>query len=188
MGHAGSRFARAPRVALYVAFAIAAASPSEAGEPIELGGRVGFSVLASVTAESQFASALLVVGTDVTYITPRARFELGGGLRVIGLLAGPALLAGYAPYATARINTNLFGAEKNMLFYGGINVGAVIFTVDAGDEDESAVGFAGGPRFGFEYYLSPRLALRADNTVTVSDGIDTIAVSNTFSIGARILF
>jgi len=168
---------------------LAAAPPARAGEPIELGGRKAVSVLAAVNAESQFASATLVGSADFAYVTRSARFELGGGIRAVGLLAGPAVLAAYFPYLTGRVNTNLFGPEQNMLFYGGINVGAGIFTIDADEDDESSINFAAGPRFGFEYYFSPRVALRIDNTITVGQGIeDEIAISNTLSLGARVLF
>jgi hypothetical protein len=64
-----------------------------------------------------------------------------------------------------------------------------IFTIDANSEDEIAYGVAGGWRLGYEYYFTPNVALRLENTLTISDGFeDTVAVSNTFSVGTRLLF
>lgn len=179
-----------PTVMLSLALLATTAVQAHAGEPIELGGKKSFTLLAAVNAESEFASALLVGSADISYITQSARWEWGGGIRAVGLLAGPAQLAAYFPYLSGRVNTNLFGSEENMLVYGGLNVGLGIFTIDADEDDASKTGFAGGPKLGFEYYLSPRFALRLDNTLTFSEGAEdsSIAVSNTTSIGARFLF
>ena len=162
---------------------------AEAGEAIELGGKKAVTVLAAIAAESEFASTALVGSADFAYITESARFEIGGGIRAIGLLAGPALLTGYFPYVGARVNSNLFGAEENMLVYAGIVGGIGIFKVDADDDDDSKTAFRAGPRIGFEYYLTPRVALRLDNLLTVGTGAeDKISVGNTTSFGARFLF
>ncbi len=181
---------RASRTMAAVLLWVAAMVPSaQAGEAIELGGKKSVSMLAAVNAESQFASAILVGSLDFSYITLSARYEAGLGVRAVGLLAGPAVLAAYFPYVTGRINSNLFGAEENMLLYIGGNLGVSIFTIDVDEDDERAYAFAGGPRFGYEYYVNPHIAIRVDNTVTIGKGIeDSIAVSNTFSIGARLLF
>jgi len=105
------------------------------------------------------------------------------------LIAGPAVLAAYLPYVTVRLNSDLFGAEENMLIYTGINLGVTIFTIDVDNDDETNYGFGGGLRLGYEYYFTPTVAIRIDNTLTISDGFeDTVAVSNTFSIGTRFLF
>lgn len=176
-------------VAAFMLLAVFAPHAS-AGEPVELGGKKAFTLLAAVNAESEFASATLVGSLDFSYITESARYEVGGGIRAVGLLAGPATLAAYFPYVTGRVNTNLFGSEENMLIYAGINLGLGIFTIDVDDDDASKTSFAGGPRIGFEYYVTPRFAFRFDNTLTLSEGAEdsSIAVSNTTSLGARVLF
>ena len=162
---------------------------ANAGEPIELGGKKAVTVLAAVTAESEFASATLVGSADVAYITKSARFEISGGIRAVGLLAGPGRFAAYFPYVGARVNSNLFGPEENMIVYFGANAGVGIFTVDVDDDDESEVAFRAGPNFGIEYYLTPRFALRLDNAVSIGTGAeDSVSASNTTSFGARFLF
>lgn len=161
-----------------------------AGEPIELGGKKAVTLLAAINAESEFASATLVGSADFAYITQSARFEVGGGIRAVGLLAGPATFAGYFPYLSVRVNTDLFGAEENMLLYLGVNAGLGIFSIDIEEDDASKTTFRAGPRIGFEYYLTPRFALRIDNLLTAGPGVDdsTVSVSNTTSVGARFLF
>ena len=111
------------------------AQNAHAGEPIELGGKKSFSFLGSVTAESQFASTILVGTADFSYITLSGRYEAGAGIRAIGLIAGPALLSGYSPYISGRINSKLFGPEENMLVYAGVNLGLTIFSIDIDDDD-----------------------------------------------------
>ncbi len=169
---------------------VVGAQPASAGEPVELGGKKAITVLAAVNAESEFASAALVGSADFSYITKSARFELGGGIRAMGLIAGPGTLAGYFPYVGARVNSNLFGAEANMLLYTGLAVGVGVFTIDVDDDDASRTAVRGGPRIGFEYYLTPRFALRADNLLTIGTGAEDsdISASNTTSFGARFLF
>ncbi len=183
------RTAKSIIVASFVLIALSA-QQAGAGEPIELGGKKAVTVLAAINAESEFASATLVGSADFAHITLSSRFEVGGGIRAVGLFAGPARLAAYFPYVAGRVNTNLFGAEENMLLYAGINVGVAIFTIDVDDDDASKTAFAGGPRIGFEYYFTPRFALRLDNLLTFGEGAEdsSIAVSNTTSFGARMLF
>jgi hypothetical protein len=115
------------------------AQQAQAQGRVELGGKKSFSFLAAINAESQFASAVLVASADFSFISASGRYEAGGGIKAVGLLAGPATLAAYLPYVTVRRNSNLFGAQENMLSIGD------------GFEDTVAVGntFSVGSRFLF---------------------------------------
>lgn len=154
---------------------------------VEIGGKTSITGLASLTTldpdDGKNQSTLLLGGVGA-YTTENARWEFGGGLTIAGIF-GEVDLALYSLTGQARINSNAFGPEENMLVYGGAIVGLGIVRGDSGPislDDE--VGLF-GPKIGFEAYVSPRTAIQIQDAVL----FDTEkGITNQFTIGVKVLF
>ena len=150
---------------------------------VGIGGRVSATASFSVTttAPDDFDdSTSLLLGGQAAYTTENARFEVGGGLTVLGVFstvdASAVVLS-----AQGRVNSNALGPEENVLLYlgGVVGVGFVEFD-DANDE----IGVF-GPKIGAEFYMSPNTAIQIEDVLL---GDTEGGVTNSLTIGFKLLF
>ena len=156
---------------------------AQAQNAVGIGGRT------SVTGNLSVVTSNPDVGDDSTtltlqgigaYTTEDARWEIGVGLTILGLFADEDFGI-YVPAVEGRINSDALGPEENIILYAGVVMGVTIIDSDV-IEDEL---FAGGPKFGGEFYVSPNSAIQIQDTVL----IDTDqSVTNNFTVGFKYLF
>ena len=171
-------------LALGVVGLVLFAGMAEAENALNIGGRKSATGLFSVVSSSPDqggSSDTVLLGGNVAYTTLDARWEFAAGLTIAGFFANSGDLALYVPSVQARINSDPLGPEENILVYLGGVIGAGIVRSDAFD-DELAVF---GPKFGAEFYFSPRTAVQIEDQVLVGDDG---GVTNTLSIGFKLLF
>ena len=172
-------------VAVVMAATLCVASSASAEGAVELGGRTSISAVGSVLtsfpddSDVDNSTTVLVAGT-VNYTTESARWEVGAGVAVIGQFAEENVAA-YVPSLQARVNSNLFGAEENILLYVGAVAGVLI--IDSDDFSDVFGNF--GPKAGIEYYFSPNVAGQVEDQFLFStDG----GMANSVTIGFKVLF
>lgn len=150
---------------------------------VEIGGRSSVTANLSVTttAPDDFDdSTTLLLGGLAAYTTEDARFEVGGGLTILGLFssfdASAVSLSGQA-----RINSDALGPEENVLLYLGAVVGVAFIEVD-GFNDEIGIF---GPKVGAEFYFTPDMAFQVEDVLV---GDTEGGVTNSLTIGLKLLF
>ena len=118
------------------------ASSAQAAGDVEIGGKMSLTAVAAVATtnpdEGDDSTTLLLGGTGA-YTTANGRFELGAGLQIIGLFADSDF-AIYSPRIEGRVNSNLLGAEENILVYGGAVAGAAFLRSDFLDDEFGNLG------------------------------------------------
>lgn len=163
---------------------LAGAPTAGAQGATEIGGKVSvtgtFSV-ATTKPDGFDDSTALIVGVLGAYTTESGRFEVGGGLNILGLFSDLADAAFYNLTGEARINSNPLGPEENVLLYAGGVVGLGIVRTDFGDDEVGVF----GPKVGAEFYITPRMAIQIED-VFLGDTED--GISNNLTIGFKLLF
>ena len=158
---------------------------AQAGGTVELGGRTAvtanFSVITNNPDRGLDTTSLLIAGT-LTRNTADARFEYGLGLGVISLFSDIGDASFVSPTAQVRVNTDLLGAEENILAYAGFVAGLTFVDIDGLGDDVMG---AFGPKFGAEYYFSSSVALQLEDMIL----FDTESgVTNSLTLGIKVLF
>ncbi len=173
-------------VALVVVVVIAAlcmASAASAEGQVEIGGKDSITGVGSVISTNPDVgeeTTTLILGGSFNRTTESGRFEFGAGFTVAGLFADSDT-AVFIPSLQGRINSNLLGAEENILVYAGVLAGVAIID---GDDFSDEVGTF-GPKLGVEYYFSPKVAAQIEDTLLfdTEDG-----VTNSITLGIKFLF
>ncbi len=158
-------------------------------EPISIGGKKAVAMAASIGSNRDSTDISIYMAGS--WIAPNGIFEGGFGLLVAGAGIGKdTWLLINMPSVTARVNTPLLGPEENMLFYLGGDVGVTLLIAHAAGATNSTTNVSGGPKIGFEYYMSPRTALQIQDSVTLQEGTagNSIDWTNRVSVGFRVLF
>ncbi len=159
-------------------------STAAAQSAANIGGRT------SITANLSVATTKPDVGEDFTalvlgalgaYTTESGRFEVGGGLTILGLFSDAVDGGIYNLTGQARVNSNPLGPEENVLVYLGGVVGVSFIDFD-GFSDEIGIF---GPKVGAEFYISPNTAIQIEDTFV---GDTEGGVSNTLTVGFKLLF
>jgi len=169
---------------------MANAGQSTAAGPIDIGGKASVSVIGTITTidpDGGVDGTAVVVGGLGAYTTQNGRVEVGGGLTIASLI-GEANnrdleLTTYSLTGEARVNTDAMGPEENVILYVGGIAGLSIVDSNISGVD-SEVGIF-GPKFGGEFYFSPRTAIQVQDAVL----FDTESgVTNQLTIGFKLLF
>jgi hypothetical protein len=166
-------------------FAVGGSSTAAAQGATDIGGRFSitgnFSV-ATTKPDDFDESTALTLGVLGAYTTESGRFEVGGGLAILGLFTDPFDAAIYNLTAQGRINSNPLGPEENVLLYAGGVIGLGVIDTDIADDEEVGVF---GPKVGAEFYVTPSMAIQIED-VFLGDTEDNI--TNNFTVGFKLLF
>jgi hypothetical protein len=164
---------------------VLAAQTASAQGAVDIGGKASVTALGSVTTidpdEGEDVTAL-VLGGFGAYTTENGRFEVGGGLTIVGAFSDIGDAAIYSLTGQARINTDPLGPEENLLLYLGGIAGLGILRGDGNIDDEVGVF---GPKAGLEFYVSPQTAIQVQEALLFdSEG----GLSNQLTLGFKFLF
>ena len=170
-------------IAIVMAVALCVATSAGAQGKVELGGKTSVTAVGSIISSNpdvgEDTTAVVLAGT-LNYTTLSARFEVGAGLAIIGLFADDDV-AIYVPTVQGRINSDLLGAEENILLYAGGTAGLLIIDSDAFSDTYGTF----GPKAGVEYYFSPNIAAQIEDQFLVdTEG----GITNNITLGIKLLF
>ena len=177
-------------IATFLAIALVSwATTASAQNAIGVGGRTSITAnFALISANPDIGGKTdnIVVGASIAYTTESARFEIGGGVNILGLFADGFDLGVYTISGEGRINTNALGPDENILLYAGAIAGVSIIDIDAGPglsfTDEV---FVVGPKIGGEFYITPNTAIQLQDAFLVdSEG----GTTNNLTIGFKFVF
>ena len=159
-------------------------------EPVELDGKIAASALFALDVDSgESGDAQGTLNASLSKVFMDGHVEAGGSF----ISSFSKDFGAYFLGATSRYNLAPMGPEENIVLYAGVNFGVSIFTFSFGGIDETEATVSGGPKFGVEYYFSPRVAVQLEDAITFYEeqnplgGSDTV-VQNTLSLGFRLLF
>ncbi len=173
--------------ALAAVFVLGASFAS--ADPIDYGGRTAIAANFSLNTINPDGPVddinVIFLTTTVTRTTESGRFEFGGGLTVAGVVNDDIESTNTTLSALARINTDPWGPEENVIFYAGFLAGVTFIQFDAGGIDGDDEVGAFGPKFGAEYYITPNIAIQIEDTFIVDTDEN---ITNTLALGAKYLF
>ncbi len=162
------------------------AGVGHAQNAVEIGGKTSVTGLFSVTTvnpDDFDDQSTILFGALAAYTTESARYEVGGGLTIAGLIAEDDFTL-YSLTLEGRVNSNALGPEENVLLYLGAIAGLGIVRGDGALDIDDEIGLF-GPKGGLEFYVSPNSAIQIQDAVL----IDTEkGVTNQFTIGFKVLF
>ncbi len=169
-----------------LALCLAAGGANAAG-PVELGGKLAFSSLVQLLSNSATDDNMGSISFDGSYILKDGHNEFGAGLNMLGIFGGEIEFGIYILRSSYRFNFTPIGPDQNIVFFVGADLGVAIFAGDGIDTEASA---SGGPKFGVEYYFTPKVALQIQDTITIAEDYtdDGVVALNLIALGVRVLF